>query len=77
MIKLGAAGYNQDVFKASILLPTQPAYYLFYVVFFWKLFVKDLHRLRFPVIFSVIAGVLISIIHNDEFISEWELPFLC
>ena len=66
MIKLGAAGYNQDVFKASILLPTSPLYYLL-CVFFWKLFVKDLHRLRFPVIFSVIAGVLISIIHNDEF----------
>ncbi len=66
LIHLGIANYNEDVFQASILLPTSPLYYLL-CVFFWKLFIKDINRLRFPVILSVIAGVLISIINNDEF----------
>ena len=66
LIYVGAANYNEDVFKPSVLLPTSPLYYLL-CVFFWKLFVKDIHRLRFPILFSVIAGVLISITANDDF----------
>lgn len=62
----GAASYNDDVFKPSILLPTSPMYYLL-CVFIWKLMVRDLQRLRFPMILSVLAGVFISIIENDEF----------
>lgn len=65
-ISLGLVQYNADVFRASLLLPTSPLYYLL-CVFFWKIFIKDLNKLRWPVLFSVVVGVLISIIQNDEF----------
>ncbi len=63
---VGAADYNQDVFKASLLLPTSPFYYLL-CMFFWKIFLKDIQKLRFPIAFSVITGALISIVGNDGF----------
>ena len=66
LIAIGAASYNADVFKPSILLPTSPLYYLL-CLFLWKVFQKDIFKLRFPVLFSVVAGVLISVIGNDEF----------
>lgn len=66
MMWLGLVSYNGDVFKPSIFLPTSPLFYLL-SVFLWKVFAKDIDKLRFPVLFSVVSGVLISIMNNDSF----------
>jgi len=65
-IFIGAVSYNVNVFKPSLLLPTSPLYYLL-CVFFWKVFWKDINKLRYPEIFAVISGLLISLIQNREF----------
>lgn len=65
LMALGLANYNADVFRPSLLLPTSPLYYLL-CLFLWKVFQKDIFKLRFPIAFSIIAGILISTIHNDE-----------
>ena len=69
-IKLGLANYNTDVFKPSLLLPSSPLYYLL-CVFVWKIFAEDLKKLRFPVLFSFAAGLLISIIFDESFHIGW------
>lgn len=66
MIAVGAVSYNADVFNYSILLPSSAFYYLL-AVFFWKLFAKDIMRLRYPVFISVILGLLISLTRFSEF----------
>lgn len=66
MIRIGLASYNSDVFSASLVLPTSAFYYLL-AVFFWKLFAKDLSKLRHPFIFSVFMGVCISFTKDTEF----------
>ena len=62
---LGLAKFNADVFQPSIFLPTSPLYYLL-CVFFWKIFQKDIMKLRYPIAFSVIVGVLISLISDEH-----------
>lgn len=64
-IILGLAKFNADVFQPSIFLPTSPLYYLL-SVFFWKAFQKDIMRLRWPIAFSVVAGVLMSLISDEH-----------
>ncbi|MGI5958673.1 MAG: acyltransferase family protein [Massiliimalia sp.] len=66
MIQLGLASYNADVFQPSLLLPTSPLYYLL-SVFFWKYFLKDIKKLRYPILFSIVAGTLISFTSNSQF----------
>ena len=65
-IFIGAVSYNADVFKPSFLLPTSPLYYLL-CVFFWKNFWKDINKLRYPEVFAILSGLLISITQNREF----------
>ena len=65
-ISVGLASFNTDVFEPSILLPTSPLYYLI-CVFFWKVFIKDISRLRWPLLFSIVAGLLVSIVKNEGF----------
>lgn len=65
-IMVGLAKFNADVFRPSLLLPTSPLYYLL-CVFLWKVFQKDLMKLRCPIIFAIISGVLISTISDEQF----------
>lgn len=73
-IRLGLASYNTDVFKPSLLLPSSPLYYLL-CVFVWKVLAADLQRLRFPVLFSFAAGLLISIVFDEAFHIGWGACF--
>lgn len=66
MIKMGLASFKSSVFSASILLPSSAFYYLL-AVFFWKLLGKDILRLRFPLLFSIGAGILVSVTGYDDF----------
>ena len=66
LILAGKASFNAQTFRASVLLPTSPLYYLL-CVFFWKVFLKDLSSLRFPIASSVIMGVLISLVDSSEY----------
>lgn len=66
MIKMGLATFKSSVFSSSILLPSSAFYYLL-AVFFWKLLGKDILNLRFPLLFSVIAGILVSLTSYDDF----------
>lgn len=74
LLLVGAVSYNADIFQVSILFPTSPLYYLL-AVFLWKVFLKDIDKMRFPIIFSVLAGVLISLIGNDQFHIGWGATF--
>lgn len=60
MVAAGLASFNADVFRPSLLLPTSAFYYLL-AVFFWKLFLKDLRRFRFPLALSVFLGCAVSL----------------
>ena len=60
LIYMGIGSYNSNVFSASLLLPTSPLYYLL-CVFFWKVFAKDILKLRYPFVISIIVGSLVSI----------------
>lgn len=60
MVAAGLAGFNADVFRPSLLLPTSAFYYLL-AVFFWKLFLADLRRFRFPLALSVFLGCAVSL----------------
>lgn len=66
LIKLGVASYNTDTFNGSLIVPSSDFYYLL-AVFFWKLFAKDLKRIRFIIPFSVLFGVVISLTTMSEF----------
>ena len=66
MILLGLASFNTDIFNGSILLPSSAFYYLL-AVFFWKLLQKDLFRFRYPLVLSLILGLLISLTKQEEF----------
>lgn len=73
-IRLGLASYNTDVFRPSILLPSSPLYYLL-CVFVWKVFARDLVSLRFPVLFSFTAGLLVSIVFDGAYHIGWGACF--
>lgn len=73
-MKLGLASYNTDVFKPSLLLPSSPLYYLL-CVFIWKVFMKDIASLKRPVVFSVIAGLLVSLVFDKAFHIGWGACF--
>ena len=66
MIKMGLASFNSDTFNSSILVPSSAFYYLL-AVFVWKLIAKDFMRLRYPLLFSIILGLLISVTKLDQF----------
>lgn len=73
-IRLGLASYNTDVFKPSLLLPSSPLYYLL-CVFVWKVFAKDLLKLRCPVLFAFVSGLLVSTIFDEAFHIGWGACF--
>ncbi len=66
MIKLGLAAFNSNVFNSSIIVPSSAFYYLL-AVFFWKMFAKDIMKLRCPLIISILLGEVISLTQMDEF----------
>lgn len=66
MIYIGIASFNSDVFNSSILIPSSAFYYLL-AVFFWKIFAKDIMRMRYPLLLSVLLGVIISLTKMDTF----------
>lgn len=66
MIRLGLANFNSSVFNSSLLVPSSAFYYLL-AVFFWKLLAKDILRLRYPLFFSVLLGLLVSVTRMNEF----------
>ena len=66
MIKLGLAAFNSNVFNSSIIVPSSAFYYLL-AVFFWKMFAKDIMKLRGPLIISILLGEVISLTQMDEF----------
>ena len=65
MIKLGLAAFNSNVFNSSIIVPSSAFYYLL-AVFFWKMFAKDIMKLRCPLIISILLGEVISLTQMDE-----------
>lgn len=73
-MRLGLADYNTDVFKPSLLLPSSPLYYLL-CVFIWKVFMKDIAALKRPVVFSVLAGLLVSLVFDKAFHIGWGACF--
>lgn len=73
-IRMGLANYNTDVFRPSLLLPSSPLYYLL-CVFIWKVFAKDLAGLRFPLLFSFAAGLLVSFVFDEAFHIGWGACF--
>lgn len=66
MIMLGLASFNTDIFNGSILLPSSAFYYLL-AVFFWKLLQKDLFRFRYPLVLSLVLGLLVSLTKQEAF----------
>lgn len=66
MIGLGLASFNSSVFNSSLLVPSSAFYYLL-AVFFWKLLARDIMRIRYPLILSVILGLLVSATQMNEF----------
>lgn len=66
MIHIGLASFNSDVFNSSILIPSSAFYYLL-AVFFWKIFAKDIMRVKYPLLLSVFLGVIISLTKMDVF----------
>ena len=66
MIHIGLASFNSDVFNSSILIPSSAFYYLL-AVFFWKIFAKDIMKVRYPLLLSVFLGVIISLTKMDVF----------
>lgn len=66
MIMLGLASFNTDIFNGSLLLPSSAFYYLL-AVFFWKLFQKDLFRFRYPLLLSLVLGLLVSLTKQEDF----------
>ena len=66
MIRFGLASFNSSVFNSSMLVPSSAFYYLL-AVFIWKLLAKDMVKLKYPLIISVILGLLVSITKMDEF----------
>ena len=66
MIHMGFVSFNSDVFNSSILIPSSAFYYLL-AVFFWKIFAKDIMRMRHPLLLSVLLGVIISLTKMDTF----------
>ena len=66
MIAMGLATFKADVFAASMLLPSSAFYYLL-VVFFWKLFLKDIRRFRWPLVLSVFLGCAVSLTNCKPF----------
>ena len=59
MIYAGLASFNSDVFNSSILIPSSAFYYLL-AVFFWKIFAKDIMRVKYPLILAVLLGLTIG-----------------
>lgn len=66
MIAMGLATFKADVFAASMLLPSSAFYYLL-AVFFWKLFLKDIRRFRWPLVLSVFLGCAVSLTNCKPF----------
>ncbi len=66
MIMLGLASFNTDIFNGSLLLPSSAFYYLL-AVFFWKLFQKDIFRFRYPLVLSLVLGLLVSLTKQETF----------
>ena len=66
MIKLKLATFNADVFNYSIILPSSAFYYLL-ATFFWKIFAKDIINIRWPIVVSIILGIVISLTKSVEF----------
>lgn len=66
MIHLNLASFNSDVFNGSLIVPSSAFYYLLAVVF-WKLSVKDIMRTRYPLICSLVLGLIISVTQMNEF----------
>ena len=66
MIHMGLASFNSDVFNSSILIPSSAFYYLL-AVFFWKIFAKDIMRVRYPLILAVLLGLAVSLTKMDNF----------
>ncbi|SNU06909.1 Fucose 4-O-acetylase [Lachnospiraceae bacterium] len=66
MIKLKLATFNANVFNYSIILPSSAFYYLL-ATFFWKIFAKDIIKLKKPIIVSVLLGLIISLTRFDDF----------
>lgn len=74
MMRLRLADYNTDVFRPSLLLPSSPLYYLL-CVFVWKLLIKDITALRWPVFFSILAGLLVSVTFDEALHIGWGACF--
>lgn len=66
MIHAGLASFNSDVFNSSILIPSSAFYYLL-AVFFWKIFAKDIMRVKYPLILAVLLGLTVSLTNMDSF----------
>lgn len=66
MIHMGLASFNSDVFNSSILIPSSAFYYLL-AVFFWKIFAKDIMRVKYPLILAVLLGLTVSLTNMDSF----------
>ena len=66
MIMLGLTSFNTDIFNGSLLLPSSAFYYLL-AVFFWKLLQKDLFRFRYPLVLSLVLGLLVSLTKQKDF----------
>lgn len=74
MIALGLASFNANVFNYSIILPSS-AFYYFLAVFFWKLLGKDIMKFRYPLLISLILGLLIGVVGSSEFICGYGAVF--
>lgn len=73
-MRLGLAAYNSEVFKPSLLLPSSPLYYLL-CVFVWKMFIIDIAALKKPILFSLTAGLLVSLVFDQAFHIGWGACF--
>ncbi len=66
LMRFGLAKFNASTFNSSIILPSSAFYYLL-AVFFWKVFSKEIFKLKYPLIVSVLLGLLISVTKQSEF----------
>ncbi len=66
LMQLGLAKFNASTFNGSLVLPSSAFYYLL-AVFFWKLLGKDIFKLKYPLITSILLGLLISLTNQSEF----------
>ncbi len=66
LIGLGLASFNSGVFNGSLLLPSSAFYYLL-AVFVWKLSAESFFRFRYPLVLSVVLGLVISLTDMEEF----------